>query len=113
MTHRLLVTLLAFALLTGCKDKSASSTQATAGGARAVNVYSWSEYLPQEIRDRFTAKTGIKVNLTLYESNEMLLDKLQAGVSDFDLVVPSDYTVAILKRQNLVQRIDSSKIANW
>ena len=74
-----------------------------------VNVYSWSEYLPQEVRDRFTARTGIKINLTLYESNEMLLDKMQAGVSDFDLVVPSDYTVAILKRQNLVQKIESRR----
>jgi len=112
MTRRILIALCSLALVAGCKDKGAATTQAGAG-ERVVNVYSWSEYLPQDIRDQFTAQTGIKVNLTLYESNEMLLDKLQAGVSDFDLVVPSDYTVAILKRQNLVRKIDSSKIANW
>jgi spermidine/putrescine-binding protein len=102
-----------FVVVAGCKDKGSSSTQPAAGASRVLNVYCWSEYLPQDVRDQFTAKTGIKVNLTLYESNEMLLDKMQAGVSEFDLVVPSDYTVAILKRQNLVQKIDSSKIANW
>jgi spermidine/putrescine-binding protein len=105
-------------LLAGCKDdKKGAATQggttSSQKGDRVVSVYSWSEYLPQEIRDKFTAKTGIKVKLTLYESNEMLVDKLQAGVSEFDLVVPSDYTIAILKRQNLVQKIDAAKIANW
>src|SRR3954471_13214465 len=99
----------------GCKDKGSTSTQPSAGqrSASVLNVYCWSEYLPQDVRDQFTAKTGIKVNLTLYESNEMLLDKMQAGVSEFDLVVPSDFTVTILKPQTLVQKIDASKIANW
>jgi spermidine/putrescine-binding protein len=104
---------LALVVVVGCKKGGGSATTQGAAGERVLNVYSWSEYLPQDIRDQFTAKTGIKVNLTLYESNEMLLDKLQAGVSDFDLVVPSDYTIAILKRQNLVQPIDQSKISNW
>jgi spermidine/putrescine-binding protein len=97
--------------LVGCKK--GGSGGAAESGERVVNVYCWSEYLPQDVRDGFTAKTGIKVNLTLYESNEMLLDKMQTGVSDFDLVVPSDYTVAILKRQNMVQKIDAAKIPNW
>jgi spermidine/putrescine transport system substrate-binding protein len=91
--------------LAGCKNDTKAQ--------RVVNVYSWSEYLPQEIQDKFTAKTGIKIKLTVYENNEALVDKLQAGVSDFDLVVPSDYTVALLKRRNLLQKIDASKIANW
>ena len=103
----LVATMLAVMLLplAGCKNET--KTQ------RVVNVYSWSEYLPQEIQDKFTAKTGIKIKLTVYENNEALVDKLQAGVSDFDLVVPSDYTVALLKRRNLLQKIDASKIANW
>lgn len=108
MKHSMTMILAALMLvlpLAGCKnDKPAQ---------RVVNVYSWSEYLPQDIQDKFTAKTGIKVKLTVYESNEMLVDKLQAGVSDFDIVVPSDYTIALLKRRNLLQKIDASKISNW
>jgi spermidine/putrescine-binding protein len=98
--------------LFGCK-RGGGGTSSASSGERVLNVCSWSEYLPQNVRDAFTAKTGIKINLTLYESNEMLLDKLQTGVSDLDLVVPSDYTVAILKRQNMVQKIDAAKIPNW
>ena len=110
--NRLTTFLLALAtILTGCKKGASTASSST--GERVLNVCSWSEYLPQDVRDAFTAKTGIKINLTLYESNEMLLDKLQTGVSDLDLVVPSDYTVAILKRQNMVQKIDASKIPNW
>ena len=110
--NRLTTFLLALAtILTGCKKGASTASSST--GERVLNVCSWSEYLPQDVRDAFTAKTGIKINLTLYESNEMLLDKLQTGVSDLDLVVPSDYTVAILKRQNMVQKIDATKIPNW
>jgi len=110
--NRLITLLFALAFIAGGCKKGTSTASSTAG-ERVVNVCSWSEYLPQDVRDAFTAKTGIKVNLTLYESNEMLLDKLQTGVADLDLVVPSDYTVAILKRQNMVQKIDASKIPNW
>jgi spermidine/putrescine transport system substrate-binding protein len=105
--------------MAGCKDdKQSASTQpgkdtAKASGERVVTVYCWSEYLPEDVRKKFTEKTGIKVNHKTFENNEKLLDELHTGVSDYDLVMPSDYTVQICKRQNLVQKIDKSRIPNW
>lgn len=96
-------------LLMGCKEDSGGKSS----GERVLNLYSWSEYFPQEVRDEFTKRTGIKVNLTVFENNEVLVDKLNAGVSSFDLVVPSDYTIALLKRTGRLQKIDQGKIANW
>jgi spermidine/putrescine-binding protein len=87
----------------------ATSSQAQ----RVVTVYCWSEYLPEEVRNKFTQKTGIKVNHKTFESNEKLLEELQAGAADYDLVMPSDYTVQILKRQDLVQKIEHARIPNW
>ena len=47
--------------------------------AAEVNLFGWSEYIPQEVLDGFTQETGIKVNFETYASNEELLSKLVAG----------------------------------
>jgi spermidine/putrescine-binding protein len=77
---------------------------------KVLNVYIWSEYLPQSVIDDFTGKTGIKVNVSLFSKNEELLAKLQSGSADFDVVVPSDYMVHRLIKQKLVKPLDRSKL---
>lgn len=79
---------------------------------KEVNVYVWSDYLSQDIIEKFEKETCIKVNLDTYDSNEALLEKLQTGVSSYDVIVPSDYMVQILIRQNLLNEIDKTKISN-
>lgn len=78
-----------------------------------LNLYAWSEYIPQALLDGFTQETGIQVNYDTYSSNEELLAKLQAGASGYDVIVPSDYTVVILTKQGLLEEIDLSKIPNF
>src|SRR4030066_42027 len=85
------------------------------GGAKSteLNFYGWSEYVPQALLDGFTQETGIKVNYDTYSSNEELLAKLQAGASGYDVIIPSDYTVAILIKQGLLEEIDLKQIPNF
>lgn len=85
------------------------------GGAEAkeLNLFAWSEYIPQALLDGFTAETGIKVNYDTYSSNEEMLAKLQAGASGYDLALPSDYTVAIMIKQGMLEQIDLTKITNY
>jgi spermidine/putrescine-binding protein len=82
-------------------------------GKPTLNIFIWSEYLPDEVIAEFTQRTGIRVNYDTYDSNEALLEKLQSGVADYDLVVPSDYMVSILIEKGLLQEIDHAKIATW
>ena len=101
----------------GCKKESgpAAATQGAAGGGEKVdtlNVYIWSEYLPDDVRERFTDRTGIKVVVDTYPDNETLLQKLQAGVTEYDIVVPSDYMVTTLAKEKLIQPIDRAKLKN-
>ena len=95
----------------GCKK--ASSTGAAGGEEKVLNLYSWSEYFPQPVLDKFTAKTGIKVNLATFSSNEELRDKVGSGVADYDLVVPSDYMVRVLAKGGRLLVVDRAKIPNW
>ena len=81
-------------------------------GEKKLNLYIWSEYLPQEVIDEFTRRTGIEVRYDLYDSNEPVLAKLQSGVADYDLVVPSDYMVRILAHLGLLRPLDKSRLRN-
>jgi len=103
---------LALGAFTACGQK-AEEPKAAAADAGSLNIYIWSAYLPQEVIDQFSAQTGIKVRFDLYDSNEALLEKLQSGVADYDLVVPSDYMVRILIAEKLVQPLDHSKLPNF
>ncbi len=100
-----LLILLAMILPACAGAKSASS--------KVMNLYGWSDYVPDQLLKDFTAATGIKVNYDTYSSNEEMLAKLQAGASGYDLVIPSDYTVAIMIKQNMLDPLDMSKIPNF
>ena len=93
----------------------AASGVATAAPASAtggeLHIYIWSAYLPDAVVEEFRRRTGIEVTIDVYDSNEALLAKLQSGVADYDLVVPSDYMMRILAHENLLQPLDKSKIA--
>jgi spermidine/putrescine-binding protein len=78
-----------------------------------LNLYAWSEYVPQAMLDGFTQETGVKVNYDTYSSNEELMAKLQAGASGYDVIIPSDYTVSILVKQGLLEKLDMAQIPNF
>ncbi|MFN7974726.1 MAG: spermidine/putrescine ABC transporter substrate-binding protein [Acidobacteriota bacterium] len=95
--------LLAACLLSGC------------GGGRdekALNVYTWSAYFPPEVVADFTKRTGIRVNLDTYDSNEELLAKLQSGVAGYDLCVPSDYMVKVMIAEKLLAPLPKDRITH-
>ncbi len=81
--------------------------------SKELNLYAWTDYVPQQLLDDFTAKYGIKVNYDTYSSNEEMLAKLQAGASGYDLVIPSDYTVDIMVKQGMLETLDMAQIPNF
>lgn len=101
--------LLITSVLTGCS----SSNKESAKKEEVLNVFNWSEYLPQEVIDKFEEKYNIKVNYTTYASNEEMLAKLMAGGSQFDIAVSSDYMVDVMRNQNLIQEINMNNIPNY
>lgn len=56
---------------------------------KLLNVYNWSDYIAPDTVKNFEAATGIKVNYDVYDANETLEAKLEAGHSGYDVVVPT------------------------
>lgn len=82
--------------------------------AKEPNVFSWSEYTPQEVVNGFTKETDIKVVLSIYEPSEAMYVKLELlGAKEYDLVVPSEYFMKVMAQDNLLAKLDKSKIKGF
>lgn len=79
-----------------------------------LKVYHWFEYIPQELVDKFTAETGIKVTIDTYDSNEAMLASLKAGkLGQYDVAVPGDYMVDIMRGEGLLGEYAPEEMANF
>ena len=78
--------------------------------SQELNLFVWTEYIPQQTIDCFEQVYGITVNQSEYSSNEEMYAKLNAGGANYDLVQPTDYIVAPMIRQGLIQELDKSKL---
>ena len=79
---------------------------------KELNLFAWSEYVPQSVIDGFTKETGIKVNYETYASNEEMLAKLVSGAQRYDLIQPSEYTIEALAKEKGLKEIDLAKVPN-
>ncbi len=86
----------------------------TAQGAGSLNLFVWTEYLPDSVVDKFEKETGIKVNVSTYSSNEDMLAKVKSETAGaYDVLQPSDYMVAQLIAQGMLRELDFEQLPNF
>lgn len=79
---------------------------------KSLNVFAWGDILDPAVIAEFEAATGIKVHLNYYSSNEELVVKLLATKGEgYDLIIPSDYSVQVLREKGLLKQLDKSKLS--
>ncbi len=76
-----------------------------------LNLYNWSAYIDPDLISAFEEEYGVDVIETFYDSNETMLAQIQAGVV-YDLIVPSDYMVAIMIEEGLLMPLQHEAIPN-
>jgi spermidine/putrescine transport system substrate-binding protein len=86
---------------------------ASGGGSKnTLTVYNWGEYIDPELLDQFEEETGIKVVYETFDSNEAMMTKVQQGGSAYDIAVPSEYAIEMMKEDDLLVELDHSKLPN-
>lgn len=106
MLNLLRATLTLFALL--------AVNLAFAASSNVVNVYTWSQEIPYTVIAQFEKETGITVNYTSFDSNEVMFAKLRAAKnSGYDLIEPSSYYIDRMRRQNMLEKLDKSKLSEF
>jgi spermidine/putrescine transport system substrate-binding protein len=84
---------------------------ATASGDGTLHVYTWSSYVDDELLRAFEAKTGIRPIVDIYDSNEAMLARMQAGGgSAYSVIYPSDYMVAEMIEMEMLTELDQSRL---
>ena len=100
---------LAAGLLTGCGSSSGSA----AGTAGELNIFVWTEYVPDSVIEKFEEETGITVNVSTYSSNEDMLAKVKSeSEGAYDVVLPSDYMIEQMIAQDMLEELDQDALTN-
>ncbi len=90
--------------LTGCGN---------AGSGETLRVYNWGEYIDESLISEFEKETGIKVIYDTFTTNEEMYPKIEADSSLYDVICPSEYMVAKMMENDLLQPVDKSKLTNF
>ena len=89
------------------------------GEGRSLNVHNWGEYISDgsdgsmDVIAEFEALTGIKVNYTTFSTNEEVYARLRNGGASYDILIPSDYMVARMIREGMLEKLNFDNIPNF
>ena len=87
---------------------------AVAEEEKVVNILSWVGYIDDITLAAFEQETGIKVVWSPMDSiDNMLLKVTQGGGAEYDLILSSDYSLDILRKAGLLQKLDKEKLTNY
>ncbi|HEU5078729.1 MAG TPA: spermidine/putrescine ABC transporter substrate-binding protein [Opitutaceae bacterium] len=109
-TTRLLASFASLASLAAIASLTVFSSVAHAADDNELNLFAWSEYVPQDVIDGFTKETGIKVNYETFASGEEMLAKLLAGNTAYDIVQPPDYVAESLIQAKQLRELDPKQL---
>ena len=111
----LIVAILAMvAILFGVKNmlqaKESTEEVETSSEQQQLFLFNWGNYIDPELIKEFEAETGIQVVYETFDSNDAMEAKLKQGGTRYDIVFPSEASITKLVNQNLLQKLDHSKI---
>ena len=111
----LIVAILAMvAILFGVKNmlqaKESTEEVETSSEQQQLFLFNWGNYIDPELIKEFEAETGIQVVYETFDSNDAMEAKLKQGGTRYDIVFPSESSITKLVNQNLLQKLDHSKI---
>ena len=107
---------LVLAVLGGTVGASVSQQRKSAAavekyGSNVLKLYLPGEYLGENVISDFEKQFGVRVIVENFDSNEMMYTKLMAG-DRYDVVIPSDYMIERLMKEDFLQPLDKSLIPN-
>jgi spermidine/putrescine transport system substrate-binding protein len=81
---------------------------------KTLYVATWPLLIDAQYIHAFEKKAGVKLEISYFERSEELYSKLKAtGGHGYDIIFPSDYTVDLLIKKDLLKKIDKSKLDFW
>ncbi len=86
-------------------------SNASASNSKKLQIYGWVNYTDDNLLKDFETKTGIKVTVDIYDSNEAMLAKMQAGGGNaYSIIYPTDYMVTQMMDLKMLVALDQSRL---
>lgn len=85
-------------------------TMSSTSQSNKLVIYNWGDYIAPDLITKFTDETGIEVQYETFDSNESMYTKIKQGGTTYDIAVPSDYMIDKMRKENLLIKLDKSKI---
>ena len=88
-------------------------------------VYNWGEYISDGYDDSVDTNAEfekyckevlgltVKVNYSTFASNESMYAKVSSGSAKYDVIIPSDYMIERMVKEDMLAPLDLSKIPNY
>ncbi|MBQ2765927.1 MAG: spermidine/putrescine ABC transporter substrate-binding protein [Clostridia bacterium] len=95
------------------------------GDTLTLNVYNWGEYISDGSEGSFdtirefekwyaeTYGQKVRVNYTTFASNEDMYSKISSGAVSYDVIIPSDYMIARMANEGLLEELNFDNIPNY
>ena len=77
-----------------------------------LHVYTWSDYIDNDVIAKFAEENGCRVVVDTFDSNEAMYAKLQAGSTGYDVIMPSSYQIPLMARSGMIRKLDHSLLPN-
>lgn len=90
-----------------------SLVSCTSRNKNQVVVFNAGEYMDMDLVKEFEKDTGIEVVYETFTSDEEMFIKLSQSSNNYDVIVPSDYMVERLLKNNMLEKIDQANIPNF
>ncbi|MFB2922677.1 MULTISPECIES: ABC transporter substrate-binding protein [Aerosakkonema] len=88
-------------------------TTAEQNSSGTLRIYTFSGYTDEELFKTFATNTGIKVEADVYDSNETMLAKMQAGGgAAYSVIYPSDYMVRQMLELKMLTELEHDRLNN-
>ncbi len=76
-----------------------------------LHLFTWTDYIDPDLVERFERENDCRVVIDVFDTNEAMLAKIQAGASGYDLLFPTSYMVAKLGRDGYLEKLDLSRVS--
>jgi spermidine/putrescine transport system substrate-binding protein len=89
------------------------ATSCSQTGKTTLYVYNWGDYIGEGVIEQFEEEYNIDVVYDTFATNEDMYVKLKSGGSSYDVVIPSDYMIDRMIKEDMLHKIDFNNIPNY
>ena len=97
--------------LSSCGWRLAQIQSQTTTDKNLLYIYTWAGYTDDDLLDEFEKQTGIRAIADVFDSNESMLARVQAGGGGaYSIIYPSEYMVSKMAGLGLLAEIDPDRL---